>query len=205
MRPSRASCGARPGVQPGAGQQHPPRGGAGVVGLPEAVAQRELAPVARVQVFLQLVGPDDRRSVRIWLHPLGLVGRAGARPTLATPFSSSRPTVFSHSRRPYERAVCMSSTDVRQPGDAFERVVQRRHGGAVGPVGVRFQTPQPPIACRVNRSRGYRKPDTVRQRRRVGLREDLVVDVDVAGLDIACWTFTNASAIVGLCGGCSRR
>ena len=52
-----------------------------VVGLTQAVPERELTPVARVRTFLQLVRAEDRGRRRAHLaDPLGLVGRARAGP-----------------------------------------------------------------------------------------------------------------------------
>ena len=72
---------------------------AAVVGLAHAVAQRPLTPVVGMQRLLDVVGAEHGRHRADLLDPLG----CRPRPALchvASPRSSSRPTVFSHSRRP---------------------------------------------------------------------------------------------------------
>ena len=127
------------------------RGRPAVVGEPQAVAHRELAPVARVAVLLELVGTGDRRHGPDLRDPLGLVDRARRS-------ASSR-------RRPPRARRRRSRTAAGRPASPGGRARRCWSGPTASPVlrlllsagttvslaqlRSRFQAPQPPIDWRV--------------------------------------------------------
>ena len=133
------------------GARPAPRGAA-VVRLTQAVAQRELTPVVRVRVLLQLVRTEQRRRGADLAHPFGLVGRAGdwsswrrPSPRAARPCSRTAGARRARSGRRAARS-CASPVCAAPLRTALSMV-----GTAVllAQSASLFQKPQPPVDCRV--------------------------------------------------------
>ena len=132
--------------------QVPAARSAGVVGLAQAVAQRQLAPVGRVRILLELVGAERASSsVRI-CETHSERSAAPAECQLARPCSSSRPSVFSHRRWPTSAFWASNSAmfDIPVAAAALRTVpLSVATTVSLAQSASAFQTPQPPMVWRV--------------------------------------------------------